>query len=297
MKILVTGGSGFIGRNVAEYFRNRHEVFVPTHAELELTDEAAVRTWLRDHPVDAVIHGAVRPGHRNAVDPSGQLWTNLRMLFNLTRNQDRVGRLVFLGSGAVYDVRQSLVHVAETFFDTHVPADEHGFSKYVIAKHIEELVAAGRLDAVELRLFGVYGKYEDYSIRFISNAVCKVLSGLPITLRQNRRFSYLFIDDLMPVLDWSLESHPQHSAYNVVPPWTDDLYNLAVTIRSRCEKDLPIRVAQEGFGLEYSGDSSRLCAEMPRINFTPVASAIDQLSKWYTEHGHLLDGSLLSIDK
>jgi UDP-glucose 4-epimerase len=295
MKVLVTGGSGFIGRNVAEHLREQHEVLAPTHAELELTDAEAVRTWLRGHPVDAVIHGAVRPGHRNAADPSGQLWTNLRMLFNLTRNQDCFGKLVFLGSGAAYDTRRSLARVAESAFDTSVPVDEHGLSKYVIAKYLQELVAGGRLDAVELRLFGVYGKYEDYSIRFISNAVCKTLSGLPITLRQNRRFSYLFIDDLMPVLDWSLGNRLQHVVYNVVPPWTDDLYDLAATISTRSPEDLPIRVTHEGFGLEYSADGSRLHAEMPGI--TAVESAIDRLFAWYAQQGDLLDRDLLSVDK
>ena len=41
-------------------------------------------------------------------------------------------------------------------------------------------------DAVELRPFGVYGPGEDYAIRFISNACCKALLGMPVTLRRDR---------------------------------------------------------------------------------------------------------------
>jgi len=297
MKILVTGASGFIGRNVVEYLRERHEVLAPPHRELELTDDRAVRTWLRAHPVDAVVHGAVRPGHRNAADPSNQLWTNLRMLFNLTRNRDRFGRLIFLSSGAAYDMRHSLSRAPESYFDACVPMDEHGFSKYVISTYLQELAGTAGSGNVELRLFGVFGKYENYAIRFVSNAICKCICDLPITLRQNRRFSYLFIDDLMPILDWCLEGHHQHVAYNAVPPWTDDLYDLAQAVRSRSGKDLPILVTEDGLGLEYSGDSTRLCAEMPGMKFTPTEAAIDQLFDWYAKLGDQLDRSLLDIDK
>ncbi len=113
MRILLTGGSGFIGRNLVEYLSRSHEVLAPTHAELDLADPDALDAWFAEHEVDVVVHGAVRPGHRNASDPSRQLWTNLRMFFGLMRNAHRFGRLVFLSSGAVYDIARPLDRVAE----------------------------------------------------------------------------------------------------------------------------------------------------------------------------------------
>ena len=289
MRILVTGGRGFIGRNLIEHLEHEHELVAPTHAELDLADDVAVDAWFRSHDVDAVIHGAVRPGHRAAQDPTRQLWTNLRMFFNLVHNRDRFGRLVFLSSGAVYDVRRSIVRVAETALGDSVPEDEHGLSKYAIARFLQAGAPAHGADVVELRLFGVYGRYEDYGIRFISNAICRAINDLPITLRQDRRFSYLYVDDLMPVIDWALVARPAHVAYNVCPDWTDSLSDLAATVAERSERPARLLVASEGLGNEYSGDNSRLRTELPTMAFTTPDVAIDRLFGWYSDHRSEID--------
>lgn len=292
MKILLTGASGFIGRNILEFFSDRYTIFAPSSKELDLTDEHAVRSFFASHDIDIVMHCAVKPGHRNAKDSSHQLYVNTRMYFNLIRNADRFHSMIFLGSGAVYDVRSPMVKVKEEYFDTHVPADEHGFSKYIIAKHIEHLD-----NVVKLRVFGIFGKYEDYAIRFISNAICKAIFDLPITIRQNRHFDYLYIDDLMPVLEYFIHNQPKYRAYNVTPDTSVDLYSIAEMVRERSGKDLPIIVAQPEMGPEYSGDNSRLRAEIPELHFTPLVKTIDRLYGWYEGQKTSIDRELLLTDK
>lgn len=292
MKIFLTGGSGFVGKNITEALGERYDILAPGSRELDLSDEIAVENFFQQNDIDVVIHSAVRPGHRNAKDPSNQLYLNTRMFFNIIRNSDRFKRLISLGSGAVYDVRNPMVKVTENYFDTHVPADEHGFSKYIIAKHMEKLD-----NAVKLRVFGVYGKYEDYTIRFITNAICKAICDLPITIRQNRRFDYLYIDDLMPVLEHFIHNPAQQSAYNVTPDKAIDLYTIAEMVRTRSGKELPIIVAEPGMGSEYSGDNRRLRGEIPGLNFTPLVEAIDRLYSWYEENFREIDREKLLVDK
>ena len=111
MKIFLSGGSGFIGRNLLERLALKHQVASPTHQELELLDVDAVKEYFKNHKFDIIIHGAVRPGHRNAKDPSGQLYQNLRMFFNIIRSKDSFGKMIFLSSGAVYDVSRPLAKV------------------------------------------------------------------------------------------------------------------------------------------------------------------------------------------
>lgn len=292
MKLFLTGGSGFIGKNIVEMLGRHYEIIAPSSRELDLSDEVAVENYFRKDKIDVVIHSAVKPGHRNAKDPSNQLYVNTRMYFNIIRNAARFKRLIFIGSGAAYDVKQAMVKVKEEDFDRYVPSDEHGFSKYIINKHLSLLD-----NAVDLRVFGVFGKYEDYAIRFISNAICKTLFDLPITIRQNRMFDYLFVDDLMPVLEHFIHTKPEYSAYNVTPDSSVDLVSIAELVRARSEKDVPIIVGESAMGLEYSGDNARLRAEMPNLIFTPLTDAIDRLYSWYEDNRHLIDRTLLLVDK
>ena len=57
----------------------------------------------------------------------------------------------------------------ESYFGRHIPTDIYGFSKYVIAKDIESV----RRNIYNLRVFGIFGKYEDYKRRVISNNICQ----------------------------------------------------------------------------------------------------------------------------
>lgn len=59
MKLLVTGGSGFLGRRVAAYFAHLGwQVLIPSHRQLDICSEAALRDWFSQHLPQAVIHTA-----------------------------------------------------------------------------------------------------------------------------------------------------------------------------------------------------------------------------------------------
>ena len=289
---MITGGSGFIGRNLVEQFADRYEILAPSHHELDLLDGDAVRAYLCAHRPDAVVHSATKPGHRNAADPTGLVEANTRMFFNLAGDAELCPRMVFLGTGAVYDMRHYLPMMSEGYFGAHIPPDETGFSKYVIAKYIE-----GVDHVVELRPFGVFGKYEDYAIRFISNAICKTICDLPVTLRQNRRFSYIWVDDLVQVVEHFLTSERKLPAYNVTPDETLELLELAELVVRVSGKKLPIVVGEPRLGVEYTGSNDRLKREMPGLRFTRAADAVERLFSWYSGHRDLIDRSALLIDR
>lgn len=296
MRVLVTGGSGFIGRNLTSALAALgHDVLAPTHGELELTDAAAVRAFLVANRPDVVVHGATKPGHRAASDSEGIAEANLAMFHNLADDPGLCPRMVFLSSGAVYDDAHYEPKMQESRFGLHVPSDPNGYSKYEIARYVESVA-----HVVELRPFGVFGPFEDYSIRFISNAICKALFDLPITLRQDRLFDYVWVEDLVTVIAHFIErprSDLAHAAYNVTPGRAVSLLDVATMVREVSGKDIPILVARAGLGVEYSGDNARLRAEMPGLEFTPIRRAIETLYAWYMERRATIERGLLLVDK
>lgn len=296
MKILVTGGSGFIGRHIVARLSLTHEVLAPSHADLDLTDAEAVQNWLRANPEDAVVHAAVKPGHRNAPDTSALMESNLRQFFALHACRHAFGRFVVIGSGAIYGLQRPISGVTEDESGAHLPSDEHGFSKYV-----EALALAGDGDAVELRPFGVYGPGEDYAIRFVSNACCKALFGLPITLRRDRRFSYVWVEDLAAVVEFALgdgrDGGLPAGAYNVTPAGPVRLLELARMVARVSETDVAIEVAESEMGPDYYGDGGKLRAALPGWTPTTAAEGVSRLYRWYAEHRETLDRRVLLADR
>ena len=291
-RILLTGGRGFIGRNLVTSLNDDYEILAPSSQELDLTDTLAVQKYIDTHAVDAVIHSATTPGHRNALPVSDLVARNLRMFHNLMRCREAFGKFLYLSSGAIYDMRAYQDRMCESYFDVSVPVDTHGFSKYVIGQFVER-----EASVIELRLFGVFGPHEDYAIRFISNAICKALHGIPITLRQDRLFDYLYVNDLDPILRHFLSASPSDNIFNVTPDESVSLLTVATLVRELTGADVPILVAESGLALPYTGDNSRLHNEIPQIKFTPIKEAIKKLIEWYREHIHLVDTTLLMVDK
>lgn len=251
-KILLTGGTGFIGRNLRESFlKDCYELVAPGRAELDVADTNSVDDYFRTHQFDVVLHAAVKPGHRNAHEPTRLLYSNMRMFENLARHHDRYGKFINFGSGAVYDTSVNNAGVTEEQRFLNMGADEHSFCKYVVAKRIEQLPGF-----VDLNIFGIFGKYEDYAIRFISNAICKSLFGLPITLRRNRRFSYLDVNDLPKILEFFIENDVRYHSYNIVPDSFVELRWIAEQVAAINGVD--VHVSSEGYGLDYYGSNKRL---------------------------------------
>ncbi|MEK7131462.1 MAG: NAD-dependent epimerase/dehydratase family protein [Patescibacteria group bacterium] len=278
LKIFLTGGGGFIGRNILEMLGDKHDFLSPGRSDLDLTNADSVFDYLKNNNVDVVIHAANVGGNRNP-KWTGVDWVsekNLQMFFNLVRCKDFYKRMIVLGSGAEYDKRRDVTKVKEDDFDNSMPVDQYGFAKYIMSKY------AQNVDFItHLRLFAVYGKYEDYKIRFISEAICDVLLGKPIIINQNVYFDYLYINDFVKILDNFIVNKPKQTFYNVGRGETIDLISIAKKILVLTGKNVPVIIKNAGLNKEYSGNIDRLKSEAKNLSFTDFDKSLTELIVYY----------------
>src|SRR5579871_1818040 len=104
-KIVVTGGSGFLGRHVVAELRRKGcvEVFVPRSAAYDLTREADVTRLLAEHRPEVVLHLAALVGGigANRENPGSFLYANLMMGAQLIEQSRRAGVKKFLQVGTI----------------------------------------------------------------------------------------------------------------------------------------------------------------------------------------------------
>lgn len=279
MKILLTGGSGFIGKNILEGLSSKYNFVAPTHLELDILNTEAVLEFLKQEKFNIVIHTANIGGARNSGNLAGVFEANKKMFLNLAENRALFQRMIFLGSGAEYGKQLPIVNVSESDFGKVKPEDEYGQAKYFASEYI-----AKAENIVNLRLFGVFGKYEDFSIRFISNAIVRALKGLPITINQNVKFSYIYINDLVKIIDYFIEHTPKEKFYNVGGEKHVEILELAKLVKNVTGIGEEIEVKNSGLGKEYTANSTLLESELGSFSFTPTEQAITELTSWYKDN-------------
>ena len=287
MKILITGGNGFIARSLFEELKDKYNIASYNSKDLNLLDSSKVFDCIKENKFDIVIHTATYDAASafSTKDPAKVLENNLRMFFNIARCRDYFGKMIYFGSGAEFNRENWIPGMKEDYFDQHVPSDQYGFSKYLMAKYTEL-----NSNIYNLRLFGVFGKYDDWRYRFIPNACVRAVLDLPITINRNKFFDYLYIDDLVKIVSILIKKKIiPNKHYNVCTGKTIDLFSLSKIIIKISGKKLKIKVKKKGFKKEYSGDNGRLIKTIGNFKFNPIEYSVSKLYRWYQDNIDLID--------
>lgn len=112
MKIFLAGHRGMVGGAILRQLKARQaggedlELVTRMHSELDLTDQAAVRTFFQSERPHVVILAAAKVGgiHANNTYPAEFIYENLMIEANVIHQAYEVGvtRLLFLGSSCIY---------------------------------------------------------------------------------------------------------------------------------------------------------------------------------------------------
>jgi len=107
-KIYVAGHRGMVGSAIIRVLNSQGQshIITRTHAELDLTNQAAVRAFFEAEKPDQVYLAAAKVGgiHANNTYPAEFIYQNMMIEANIVHEAWRVGaqKLLFLGSSCIY---------------------------------------------------------------------------------------------------------------------------------------------------------------------------------------------------
>ncbi|HFS5119898.1 NAD-dependent epimerase/dehydratase family protein [Campylobacter jejuni] len=293
MNIFITGSNGFIGKHLKEYLQQKYSYYTlhcPNSKELDLIDESAVDNFIKNHKIDIIIHlankGEYKIGFQNTVE------YNLRIFLNLLKHVNKVYKFLSFGSGAEYGKHHNIINVKEEECRGYA-LDSYGFYKQIVSKLIKNCK-----NVIHLRLFGVYGEYEDYRFKFISNTICKNFLKLPIVINQNCFFDYIYIVDLIKIIDYALHHDMCHQIYNATSGerYRVDLLTIANIVNDLSDFKSDVIILNKGLNSEYTANNDRILSEMNGFKFTSHKKAISNMKAYYWRNLDKIDSKAVVDD-
>lgn len=294
MNIFITGSSGFVGSHLKEYLQKtylNYNLFTPLSKELDLANESAVDNYILSNKIDIIIHLANRGGSRDVAEMKNITEYNLRIFFNIAKHEKNVKKIISFGSGAEYGKHNPIINAKEEDYGKSLPFDEYGFYKVIASKYIDKSD-----NIVQLRIFGAYGEYENYRFKFISNAIIKNILHMPIVINKNVYFDYIYIDDLLKMIDWFIHNDTKEKIYNVTTGQKVDLLTLAALVNEASDFQSEIIVVNDGLNNEYTSNNDKLMGELGGFNYTSHKDAIAKIRSYYLENLESLDCEAVKQD-
>ncbi len=298
MRVLITGGAGFIGSHVAErllgrgdhvlvvdnYATGRRDNLTPrqnlTLVEGTIADGALVQRLFREFAPDRVVHAAA--SYKDPLNWAEDSATNVVGTAHVIQaaQQAGVARLIYFQTALCYGL-----HPLEQPITLQHPL-RPGASSYAISKTAgEHYVALSGLEYLSFRLANAYGP------RNISGPLPtfyhRLTNGKPCFVMDTRR-DFIFVDDLVTVVMRALDGQGEKGIYHISSGRDyaiKDLFDATVQALGMPAPAVEVRPRSEDDAYTILLDPTKTCDAFAWKVSTPLEVGVKKAIEWYQRFG------------
>jgi nucleoside-diphosphate-sugar epimerase len=252
MKVAILGSNGFLGNYFTKNLSSDYDLIPVSRQVLDLTDSIKVKEWLEINTPDVIINCAINGGKLTLKEKVyDDIQKNLIIFLNFYNNSKYFKKYINIGSGAEFNIFNSINNAKEEDILHSFPTDSYSYSKNIISRLVLE-----KPNFYTLRIFGCFDSLEpDYRL-------LKKFSSVSLQLF-DRKFDYISASDLCKIVDYYINNDELIKDINCVYSEKFMLSDILSKFNNYKKIKIPINVIGIN-DLNYTGDSSKL--ETLKIN-------------------------------
>ena len=313
MRILVTGGAGFIGSNLIEFLLteghfvdcidNFNDYYDPSIKranlakamqesnfqlfESDILDYEKLAPIFQRNKYDIIVHLAARAGVRPSIkQPLLYEKVNVQGTIHLLElcKKHSIKKFIFASSSSVYGANKKVPFSESDSVDNPI-------SPYAATKKSGELICYTfsqlyDISTTCLRFFTVYGPRQrpDMAIHKFTNLI-NSQKPIPVFGEGTSRRDYTFIDDIIHGIDAAINNCDGYNIYNLGESQTIGLLSLVKLIEENLNKKaiLDYKPHQPGDVPITYADISKAQIDLNYSPQTPIEVGIKKFVDWYRQ--------------
>ena len=275
-KILITGSSGFIGKNLINHFNSHFKLILTSRNKdkglyfLDLRD--AINKDTLPNNIDVIIHLAQsRLYSENNLKDIFEV--NIRAIDKLLNfaKQIKVKQFINLSSGSIYNPYTG--KMLET--DIINPNTYYEYSKYISELLVNEY--SNIFTTCNLRVFFPYGKYQNKG--FLLRIIKKIYKENYFNLTDDKNivFSPIFVDDLTKIIENAVNKNWQ-GTFNISSPYKYSTAEVYKIISDNLNKKIKIDQSTKS-PIRIIPNINKLKKKLPNFRFLKLEETIKFILK------------------